>query len=134
MFYSHWKFKVWNLPVERNDHTLAFILDVGMAINGEMKALVAQSCPTLCNPVDCSLIGSYVHGNLQARILEGVAIPFSRGSSWPRDQTWVFCITGRFFITSELPGKLKICFILSEILKFRISQLRRVIVSPPTVW
>ena len=50
---------------------------------------VAQSCLTLCNPVDCSPPGSSVHGILQARILECVAITYSRGSSWPRDQTWV---------------------------------------------
>ena len=47
---------------------------------------VAQSCPTLCHPVDCSLQGSSVHGILQARILEWVAISFSRGSSQPRDR------------------------------------------------
>ena len=46
-----------------------------------------QSCPTLCNPMDCSLPGSSVLGILQARILEWVAIPFSRGSSRPGDQT-----------------------------------------------
>ena len=45
----------------------------------------------------CSRPGSSVHGILQARILERVAIPFSRGSSQPRDQTWVSCIAGRFF-------------------------------------
>ena len=53
---------------------------------------VVQSCLTLCNLMDCT-----VHGILQARILERVAIPFSRGSSQPRDQTQVFCIAGRFF-------------------------------------
>ena len=46
-----------------------------------------QFCPTLCDPVDCSLPGPSVHGILQARILEWVAVPFSRGSSQPRDQT-----------------------------------------------
>jgi len=51
----------------------------------EMKVLVAQSCPTLCDPMDCSLPGSSVHGILQARILEWVAIPFSRGSSQSKD-------------------------------------------------
>ena len=59
--------------------------------------LVAHLCPTLCDPIDCSLPGSSVHGFLQARILEWVAIPFSRGSTWPRDWTWVSCIAGRFF-------------------------------------
>ena len=49
--------------------------------------LVAKLCPTLFNPMDCSLLGSSVHGILQARILEWIAIPFSRGSSQPRDQT-----------------------------------------------
>ena len=58
---------------------------------------VAQSCPTLCDPVDCSLQGSSVHGIFQARVLEWVAISFSRGSSRPRDQTQVFCIAGRHF-------------------------------------
>ena len=65
--------------------------------NMEVKVLVTQLCPTLCNPVDCSPPGSSVHGILQARILEWVAISFSRGSSPPRDQTRVSCIAGRFF-------------------------------------
>ena len=59
---------------------------------------VTQSCLTLCNPVDCSPPGSCVHGILQARILEWVAISFSRGSSQPRDQNQVSCIAGRRFI------------------------------------
>ena len=54
--------------------------------------LVAQSCLTLCDPKDSSPPGSSVHGILQARILEWIAIPFSRGSSWPRDWTRVSCI------------------------------------------
>ena len=59
-----------------------------------------QSCPALYNPMDCSLPGSCVHGILQARILEWVAVSFSRVSSQLRDQTQVSCITctaGRFF-------------------------------------
>ena len=59
--------------------------------------LVAQSCPTLWDPMDCSPPGSSVHGILLATILEWVAIPFSRGSSWLKDQTKVSCIAGRFF-------------------------------------
>ena len=51
----------------------------------------------LCDPMDCSPRGSSVHGILLTRILEGVAIPFSRGSSWPRDQTWISHNAGRFF-------------------------------------
>ena len=56
-----------------------------------------KSCLTLCNPMDCSLSGSSVHGILWARILGWIAIPFSWGSSWPRDQTRVSRIAGRFF-------------------------------------
>ena len=59
--------------------------------------LVAQSCPTLWNPMDCSLLGSSVCGILQARVLEWVAISSSRGSSQPRDWTQVSCTAGRFF-------------------------------------
>ena len=58
---------------------------------------VTQSCPTLCDPMDCSLPGSSVHGIFQASVLEWVAISFSRGSSQPRDQTWVSRIVGRCF-------------------------------------
>ena len=65
---------------------------------------VTQSCPTLCNPMDCSLPGSSVHGVLQARRLERVDISFSRQSSPPRDRTWVSCIAGRRF-TAEPSGK-----------------------------
>ena len=63
----------------------------------KVKVLVPQWCLTLHYSVDCSLPGSSVHGILQARTLEWVAIPFSRGSSWPRNRTWVSCIAGRFF-------------------------------------
>ena len=59
--------------------------------------LVAQSCPTLCDPMDCSLPGSSVHGIVQARILEWVAMLFSRGTSRPRDPKEVSGITGTFF-------------------------------------
>ena len=59
--------------------------------------LVTQLYPTLCDPMDCSPPGSSVHGILQARILAWVAIQFLRGSSWPRSQTRVSRIAGRFF-------------------------------------
>ena len=61
-------------------------------LSGSLKVKVAESCPTLCNQINCT-----VHGILQARILELVAIPFSRVSSQPRDQTQVSCIAGGFF-------------------------------------
>ena len=59
--------------------------------------LVAQSFPTVCDPMDCSPPGSSVHGILQAGILEWVAVPSSRGSSPPRDGTQVSCIAGGIF-------------------------------------
>ena len=64
---------------------------------GKCVSAFAQSCPTLCDPVDCSLPGFSFHGILQAKILERIAISFSRGSSRPRDRTQVFCIAGRRF-------------------------------------
>ena len=67
---------------------------------------VVQLCTTLCNPVNYSPPGSSVNGILQARIMEWVAIPFSRGSSWLRDRPPVSCIAGRFFTvwaTREAP-------------------------------
>ena len=58
---------------------------------------VTQSCPTLCDPMDCSPPGSSIHGIFQARVLEWVAISFFRGSSPPRNRTRVSCIVGRCF-------------------------------------
>ena len=75
------------------------------AAPGEMKVKVAQSCLTLCNPMDYT-----VHGILQARILEWVAVLFSRGSFQPRDLTQVSLIAGRCFTswaTREAPGEMK---------------------------
>ena len=59
--------------------------------------LVTQSCLTLCNPINCSPQSPSVHGILQARILEWVAMSFSRGSSGLRDQIWVSLIASRLF-------------------------------------
>ena len=67
----------------------------------------AQSCPTLCDPMDCSPSGSSVYGILQARILEWVAMPSSRGSSWPRDRISISCIScmASGFFTIEPAGR-----------------------------
>ena len=67
----------------------------------------AQSCPTLCDPTDCSPAGSTVHGIVLARILEWAAISSSRASSQPRDQTHVSSVSGfaGVFFTTKLPGK-----------------------------
>ena len=75
---------------------------------------VAPSCPILCNPMDYSPPDSSVHGILQARMLEWVAMPSSKGYSWPRDGTHISCgscIAGRFFTTSatwEAPSRREI--------------------------
>ena len=72
------------------------------------KSRSAQSCLTLSNPLDYSPPGSSVHGILQARIQEWVALPSSRGSSQPRDWTRVSCFAGRFFtvwVTREAESK-----------------------------
>ena len=62
-----------------------------------VRAKLLQSCPALCDPMDCSPLGSSVRGISQARILEWVAIFFSRGSSLPQIRTQVSCIAGRIF-------------------------------------
>ena len=97
----------WDNPLEKGKATHSSILawripwsiqSVGSQRVGHKWAtftfkdirVLAQSCLTLCDPMDCSPPGSSVHGISQARILERIAISFSRGSSWPRD--WI-CIS-----------------------------------------
>ena len=72
-----------------------------LQVHIQTVCVCAQSCPTLCNPIDCNLPGFSVHGVLQTRILEWVAIPFSRESSWLRDGAWVSCIAGKFLSHQE---------------------------------
>ena len=79
------------------------------ACSAEVKwSEVAQSCPALCDPLDCSPPGSSIHGIFQARILEWVAMPFPRRSSQPRDWTRVSHIVGRCFtvwaVAGSIPG------------------------------
>ena len=74
-------------------------------------ALLPQLCPTPCSSTDCSPSGSSIHGILQARILEWVAISLSRGSSRPRDWTQVSHVAGRFFTIWATKGNLEwLCF------------------------
>jgi len=80
-----------------------------------MKVLVTQSWLTFCDPMDCSPPGSSVHGILQEGILVWVAISFSRGSSWPRDQTCVSCTAGRFFTVWATRGYKKDILIFNHI-------------------
>ena len=83
----------WQAPGKNTGVGCHFLLQD----RSESESEVSQSCPTLCDPVDCSPPSSSVHGILQARVLEWVAISFSRGSSRPRDWTQVSRIAGRCF-------------------------------------
>ena len=85
-----------------------YVLYIYIYIYTSVLCLVAQPCPTLCHPLDCSLPGSSVHGILQARILEWVAMPSSGGSSQRRDQTQAFCTAGRFFYCLKHQGSPRI--------------------------
>ena len=71
------------------------------------RSEVAQSCATLCSSMDSSLPGSPIYEIFQARVLEWVAISFSKESSWPADRTWVSHVAGRHFTlwaTREAPA------------------------------
>ena len=83
------------------------------------KVLVVQLCPVLCNPIDCSLLGSSVHEILQPRILEWVAMSFSRRSSQSRNQTHLFCFP--HWQVSSFPlghlGRPYKCIFVSKLIK-----------------
>ena len=81
------------------------ILVQDLILNSCLSVLVSQSCPTLCDPVDSSPLGSSVHGILQARILEWAAVPFLRGSSQSRDRTESPSLKA-YSLLSEPPGKI----------------------------
>ena len=98
-----------------------------MSFSGFATKIIVYACSvarlylTLYHPIDCSPPGSSVHGIFQARILEWVAISYSRGSSQPRDRAWVSCLAawvsclaGRFFATWP-PGKLSILYIVVDV-------------------
>ena len=107
-----WYDLLWNEPVRSLYHVYiwyVYICNIHRSIystynfkqfslnNSLNKSEVTQLCPTLCNPVDCSLPGSSVHGIFQAIVLEWIVISFSRGSSRPKDRTQVSCIVDRRF-------------------------------------
>ena len=97
---------------------------LGVNCTGAIKVSVAQSYSTLCDPIDCQLPGSSVHGILQARILEWVAMPFSRGSSQTRDRTRVS------HRSSPLPSKEKSLGIIASAPCLWAHHLRCVPASP----
>ena len=100
---STWSFLSWSFVVQRVRNTYNKISLIWYVY---MHPQSLQSCPTLCNTMDCSLPGSYVHWTLQVRMLEWVVMPSSRTSSQPRDQTQVSHIAGRLF-TVWAPGNSK---------------------------
>ena len=90
------------------------------------RVKVAQLCPTLCDPMDCRPPSSSVHGIFQARILEWVAIPFSRGSFGPRNQTQ-FCFVDRFFTIcasrgTELRNNSQLIFCITQQLAYESNK------------
>ena len=93
---------------------------------------VTQSCLTLCDPVDCSPSGSSVRGVFPARILGWIAIPFSRGSSWPRDRSRVSCIAGGFF--PIWATRFSLIYELKTWLKINIHKTKTMASSPITSW
>ena len=97
----------WNSPGKNTGVGCHFLLQC-MKVKSESE--VTQLCLTLSDSMDCSLPGSSVHGIFQARVLEWIAISFSRGSSRPRNRTWVSHIVGRRFTvwaTREAPTFMK---------------------------
>ena len=84
------------VPNHNLAHTRPMINGIILYLKVKVKEGVVQSYPTLHGPMDCSLPGSPVLGILQVKILEWLAISFSRGLSQSRDQTQVSCIAGRF--------------------------------------
>ena len=92
-----WALDIFNLKEDPPSCTQSIMEGAG---EGE----VTQSCPTLCDPMDCNLLGFSVHGILQARILEWIAISFSKGSFQPRDRTQSPALEADA-LTSETPGK-----------------------------
>ena len=82
----------WDSPGKNTGVGCHFLLHLSQLLSCVCVCSVTQSCPTLCDPMNCSYPGFSVQGILQARILEWVVISYSRRSSWLRERTWVSCI------------------------------------------
>ena len=86
--------RIYSKRAETFSFVYIYVTEDSVSTTVKWVSEVTQLCPTLCNPMDFSLPGSSVYGVFQARVLEWVAISFSRGPSRPRDQTWVSRIVG----------------------------------------
>ena len=111
----------WDSPGKNTGVGCHFLLQC-MKVKSESE--VTQSWLTLSDPMNCGLLCSSIHGIFQARVLEWVAISFSRGSSWPRDWTQVSHLAGRSFIvwaSREALGDVP--FLISLLIKMRSRKL-----------
>ena len=113
-----------NISNNSNNFSLYFSFGIHIGSVSYSVVLVTQSYLILCDPMDCSPPGSSVRGILQARILEQIAIPFSRGSSQPRDQIQVFWVAGRF-LPFELKGSPLYPICNNKIQKFHASLVTK---------
>ena len=117
-------------------HCLAYLHQLWFVTHGEaldtvLLCLSAQSCPTLCNPMDCSPPGFSVHGIFQARMLEWVAVTFSKRSSQIQVLNCVYCIGDGFF-THCVTWEAKYTFIISvcsmvSMCELIIGEIKRII-------
>ena len=107
------------------------LVHLTIVVKWKCEMLVAQSYLTLCDPMVCNPPGSSVNGIFHARIMEWVAIPFSRGTFWPRDRTWVSCIADILYWLNHQGAGITItsCLncerICSDIYEFRCRQKHR---------
>ena len=97
LYYCYQRLLVSKFGSKLYDHLSHWLVQVKIDCRGYAACLVSQSCPTLCNSMDCSLPGSLSMGIFQERILQWVAISSSRGSSQTRNQTQVSRIAGGSF-------------------------------------
>ena len=100
---------------------ISFIVSHYIVLYYESESEVPQSCPTLCDPIDCSPWGSSIHGIFQARILEWVAISFSSGSSQPRDWICVSRIAGRE--ASLIAQLIVLCCTINIFIKIKVDKM-----------
>ena len=109
----------WNFPQQKR----AVVYKVTPPSPGDCCCccrLVNKSCLTLCDPTDCSLPGSSVHGISQTKLLEWVAISFSRGSSQSRDRTHISCLASGFFTTEYTVGNILNFYLIENFVPFKL--------------